>query len=106
MGISETSAQKAMPYALLRFDQYGQLEGTRTSMPKSLEERLEEVYKHTYGVTIYNHHGIKNDRSIYASYRKTPEVHEWLQWVEASEGGWTLHNMSSDKEGTTFLFKS
>ena len=96
-----------MPIALLRFNQYDHLEFYRTSIPKSLEERLEEAYKHTYDVNICKSDGPERDRGIYARwYKEIPKVHEWLQWVEASEGGWTLHNMSSDKGGTTFLFKS
>ena len=60
-------------------------------MPKTLEERLEKVYEHTYGVTMYRDLGCKNERGIYArGYKECPEVHQWLQWVEASEGGWTL----------------
>ena len=82
-----------MPVAVLSFGAWGHrnLAEDHSSIPKDLENRLNETLRHVYDHKFY---------SIYDTSGLVPR-HTILDWAESS--GWKIHSVTESKNYQTFL---
>ena len=70
----------------------------KSSIPRELQDRLLAMCKNLETGRD------TSTRNIFSgSVPQRIPLHQWLQWAEAS--GWSVHSMSSDDSGHSFLLK-